>query len=147
MTIQKWSIKEIIENAKTLSPYYRELYKNSRFEKLSDLPVTNQEKFWKANVLTSDKRDGIVFKSGGSTGAPKYSYFTSLEWQSFTETFGWGMSQGILEDYDRVANLFYVGDLYASFLFIKEGLVNSESKYTPYSCFFRGKYQLNICPW
>jgi phenylacetate-CoA ligase len=32
------------------------------------------------------------------------------------------MSEGILEDSDRVANLFYVGDLYASFLFIKDSL-------------------------
>ncbi|MBC7537912.1 MAG: hypothetical protein H7281_03775 [Bacteriovorax sp.] len=122
MTIQKWSLKEIVEHAKSHSPFYRELYANSKFEKLSDLPVTDQFKFWKGDVLTTDKRDGIVFKSGGSTGAPKYSYFTSLEWQSFTEAFGWGMSQGILEDYDRVANLFYVGDLYASFLFIKDSL-------------------------
>ncbi|MDD4976387.1 MAG: hypothetical protein PHY93_18660 [Bacteriovorax sp.] len=122
MTIQKWPLKEIVEYAKSHSPYYRELYANSKFEKLSDLPITDQTTFWKGDVLTTDKRDGIVFKSGGSTGAPKYSYFTSLEWQSFTEVFGWGMSQGILEDYDRVANLFYVGDLYASFLFIKDSV-------------------------
>jgi phenylacetate-CoA ligase len=122
MTIQKWTLKEIVEHAKSHSPYYRELYAKTNFEKLSDLPITDQTSFWKGDVLTANKRDGIVFKSGGSTGAPKFSYFTSLEWQSFTEAFGWGMSQGILEDYDRVANLFYVGDLYASFLFIKDSL-------------------------
>lgn len=122
MAIQKWLLKEIVEHAKEHSPFYRELYAGTPFEKLSDLPVTDQSSFWKSNVLTSEKRDGIVFKSGGSTGAPKYSYFTSLEWQSFTEAFGWGMSQGLLEDDDRVANLFYVGDLYASFLFIKDSL-------------------------
>lgn len=122
MSLQKWSLKEIVEHAKKHSPFYRNLYSNIRFEKLSDLPIAEQSLFWKSNVLTSEKRDGIVFKSGGSTGAPKYSYFTSLEWQSFTTSFGWGMSQGILSDYDRVANLFYVGDLYASFLFIKDSL-------------------------
>jgi len=122
MTIQKWSLKEIVENAKSHSPYYKLLYANSKFVNLSDLPITDQNKFWESNVLTSDKRDGIVFKSGGSTGAPKYSYFTSLEWQSFTESFGMGIAEGILSDDDRVANLFYVGDLYASFLFIKDSL-------------------------
>jgi len=120
MTIQKWTLKEIVEHAKRNSPYYRELYKGVNFEQLSDLPIIDQPTFWKGKVLTSEKLDGIVFKSGGSTGAPKYSYFTSLEWQSFTEAFGLGISQGILEDYDRVANLFYVGDLYASFIFIKD---------------------------
>ncbi|RPJ72131.1 MAG: phenylacetate--CoA ligase family protein, partial [Alphaproteobacteria bacterium] len=122
MTIQKWSLKEIVENAQSHSPYYRELYANTKFEKLADLPIIDQSIFWKSNVLTSEKNDGIVFKSGGSTGSPKYSYFTSLEWQSFTKAFGLGISEGILSDYDRVANLFYVGDLYASFLFIKDSL-------------------------
>lgn len=122
MTIQKWTLKEIVENAKTHSGYYRDLYAKTHFEKLSDLPVIDQSSFWKGDVLTEKKPNGIVFKSGGSTGAPKYSYFSSLEWQSFTESFGWGMAQGILDNDDRVANLFYVGDLYASFLFIKDSL-------------------------
>ncbi len=122
MSIQKWTLNEIVEYAKELSPYYRELYRDIKFDKLSDLPVVDQNYFWKSDVLTSASPDGIVFKSGGSTGSPKYSYFTSLEWQSFTEAFGWGISQGIIEDGDRLANLFYVGDLYASFLFIKDSL-------------------------
>lgn len=122
MTIQKWSLKEIVEHAKDYSPYYKKLYANTKFEKLSDLPIVDQSEFWRSNILTSQKSDGIVFKSGGSTGSPKYSYFTSLEWQCFTSVFGEGISEGILSDYDRVANLFYVGDLYASFLFIKDSL-------------------------
>ena len=122
MAIQKWTLEEIVEYAKKYSPFYHKLYANIKFEKLSDLPITDQSAFWKGDVLTSEKQDGIVFKSGGSTGAPKFSYFTSLEWQSFTEAFGIGISKGILEDYDRLANLFYVGDLYASFLFIKDSL-------------------------
>ncbi len=122
MTVQKWTLKEIVEHAKAHSPFYRDLYKDIASNELADLPITDQSAFWKGDVLTSDNRDGIVFKSGGSTGAPKYSFFTSLEWQSFTTAFGWGMAQGILDDHDRVANLFYVGDLYASFLFIKDSL-------------------------
>jgi phenylacetate-CoA ligase len=120
--MQKWTIKEIIENAKSHSPYYRELYKDISDLKLSTLPIVDQAVFWKAQVLTTNSPDGIVFKSGGSTGAPKYSYFTHLEWDSYCKAFGHGMSEGILESGDRVGNLFYVGDLYASFLFIKDSL-------------------------
>lgn len=120
--IQKWNLQEIIEHAKAHSPYYRELYKNVKSTKLSDLPIIDQGEFWKSEVVAGKNPDGIVFKSGGSTGAPKYSYFTSLEWDSFTKAFGWGMSEGILSEGDRVGNLFYVGDLYASFLFIKDSL-------------------------
>lgn len=122
MEILKWTLKEIVEYAREHSPYYRDLYKGVEFKELSDLPITDQAAFWKSQVITSDTPDGIVFKSGGSTGAPKFSYFTSLEWQSFTRAFGQGMAQGILDNGDRVANLFYVGDLYASFLFIKDSL-------------------------
>ncbi|MGZ3789141.1 MAG: phenylacetate--CoA ligase family protein [Bacteriovorax sp.] len=127
MTVQKWTLKEIVEHAKFHSPFYRELYHEVKFNLLSsfslaDLPIIEQSTFWKGNVLTTENKDGIVFKSGGSTGAPKYSYFTALEWQSFTTAFGLGMSKGILDDYDRVANLFYVGDLYSSFIFIKDSL-------------------------
>lgn len=120
--MQKWTLKEIIENARNNSPYYRELYKNVNSDKLSDLPIVDQATFWKSTVLTSQSPDGIVFKSGGSTGAPKYSYFTHREWVAYTTSFGWGMSEGILDNGDKVGNLFYVGDLYASFLFIKDSL-------------------------
>ena len=120
--MQKWTLREIVEHAKTNSPYYSELYKNTKSFELTDLPIIDQAKFWKAEVLTSKDPDGIVFKSGGSTGAAKYSYFTNLEWESFCESFGLGLAQGILESGDRIANLFYAGDLYASFLFIKDSL-------------------------
>ena len=120
--MQRWALKEIIEYAKTHSPYYRELYKGIDTSELSNLPIVDQTNFWKSDVLTSTDPDGIVFKSGGSTGAPKYSYFTNLEWQSFCTSFGLGMAEGILENGDRVGNLFYAGDLYASFLFIKDSL-------------------------
>lgn len=120
--MQKWTLKEIIEHAKTHSPYYRELYKECNSTKLSDLPVIDQSIFWKSTVVTEKNPDGIIFKSGGSTGAPKYSYFTNKEWMSFCEGFGLGMAEGILANGDRVANLFYAGDLYASFLFIKDSL-------------------------
>jgi phenylacetate-CoA ligase len=120
--MQKWTLSEIIEHAKKNSPYYSELYKGITNNELSELPIVDQSNFWKKEVVSSTSPDGIVFKSGGSTGAPKYSYFTHLEWETFCKTFGQGMSEGILENGDRVGNLFYVGDLYASFLFIKDSL-------------------------
>ncbi|MBC7428819.1 MAG: AMP-binding protein [Bacteriovorax sp.] len=133
--MQKWPLKEIIEHAKKHSPFYRELYKDLETDKLSDLPIIDQAIFWNSEVVTDISPDGIVFKSGGSTGAPKYSYFTHLEWMAYTESFGWGMSEGIIDHGDRVGNLFYVGDLYASFLFIKDSLQSiptSKKKFIQY---------------
>jgi phenylacetate-CoA ligase len=120
--MKNYSLKDILENAQANSDFYKKSWNNNKSLLLQELPITNQEEFWSSKILSQDKVNGIVFKSGGSSGAPKYSYFTHEEWITFTKHFGQGMSKGILDNGDRVANLFYVGDLYASFLFIKDSL-------------------------
>ncbi|MBX9688299.1 MAG: AMP-binding protein [Candidatus Obscuribacterales bacterium] len=123
MKAYKW--QELFKLAKAKSPYYAELYAGiEEVESLSRLPITEQSEFWKANtvknnrVLTSSNLEGIVFKSGGTTGNPKFSVYSREEWQAFCDYFGEGMSRFGLSAFDRVANLFYVGELYASFIFI-----------------------------
>lgn len=122
--LEQWDWQEIVDHARSYSPYYRDLYVSASIHRLADLPLVDQNKFWESDILTSDQPDGIVFKSGGSTGAPKFSYFTSREWQSFTTAFGWGIAQGILDDGDRVGNVFYVGDMYASFVFLNDSMAH-----------------------
>jgi phenylacetate-CoA ligase len=121
--------KELAALAKQKSPFYAELYKNCQtFADLADLPIIDQASYWNANtirnnrVLTADMTDGIVFKSGGTTGNPKFSIYTRDEWNLFTQVFGEGMSKAGLAQGDRIANLFYVGELYASFIFIMKSI-------------------------
>ncbi len=130
-----WAVDEVIKNAANNSPYYKNLYRDCQDLSLKKLPIVDQALFWKSEILTSTSSDGLIFKSGGSTGAPKYSYFTNSEWESFTYYFGQGMSRGILESGDKVANLFYVGDLYASFLFIKDSLQSIDNQIMPLAQF------------
>jgi phenylacetate-CoA ligase len=118
---------ELIRFVRARSPFYRELYAGfPRAARLSDLPVLSQEEFWNANgltgnrILTGPMRDGVVFKSGGTTGHPKFSVFSQREWRVFNEAFGAGLATGIAAAGDRVVNLFYVGELYGSFLFINK---------------------------
>lgn len=125
-----WNWKELAAFACERSPFYRNLYGELGEEGiaglscLSELPPVDQDAFWQANtvcgnqVFTGKACDGIVFKSGGTTGNPKFSVYTREEWQLFCRFFGEGMQQSGLEDGDRLANLFYVGELYASFIFI-----------------------------
>ncbi|MCO4794196.1 MAG: phenylacetate--CoA ligase family protein [Bacteriovoracaceae bacterium] len=123
-----YTISEIIEHAVEHSPYYRDLYEGVDLSSLENLPIIDQDKFWKANtfennkLLTGSIHDGIIFKSGGTTGNPKFSVFTKSEWETFTHEFGDGMASNGLKEGDRVGNLFYSGDLYASFLFITKSL-------------------------
>lgn len=123
-----FTIEEIIQYAAKNSPYYRKLYEGCNLSKLENLPLVDQEEFWHANTYTDNKlltgpiRDGVVFKSGGTTGNPKFSAFTKSEWETFTDEFGEGMATNGLKEGDKVGNLFYSGDLYASFLFITKSL-------------------------
>lgn len=127
--MKNYPLKRIIANAKTLSPFYKNLYKeisNDGNWSLEDLPLVEQHSFWQANkikgnqLLTDGLSEGVVFKSGGTTGDPKFSAYTKLEWETMTGTFGTHFGENGLENGDRVANLFYVGQLYASFIFLSD---------------------------
>lgn len=119
---------ELIRFARANSPFYAELYKNVPLdcEDLSTYPIVDQQAFWAANedfgngVLTTPHENGIVFKSGGTSGNPKFSYFTAHEWDSFTAVSGRGFCRNGVQAGDRIANLFYAGELYASFLYVSD---------------------------
>jgi len=110
------------------SPFYTKLYKDVALgcEDISLYPIVNQKEFWEANenfgkgVLTSEHISGIVFKSGGTSGSPKYSYFTAKEWDDFTAVSGRGFRHNGVKKGDRIANLFYAGELYASFIYVTD---------------------------
>lgn len=127
-------IEELIQLARKKSPFYQKCYRDiPNNPKLEDLPVIESHDFWLANnitnneVLTGVQDDGIVFKSGGTTGSPKFSFFTREEWELFTQAFGEGMRKGGLKRGEKIANLFYAGDMYASFLFITKSIEKSLS--------------------
>lgn len=125
-----FSLKEIIDHARKNSPFYRELYQHlpEHTYGLAKLPIINRSRFCTANnyynnkLLTGPMISGTVFKSGGTTGYPKFSFFSKIEWESFTTIFGEKLEEAGLESGDKVANLFYAGDLYAAFLFYKEAI-------------------------
>jgi len=121
-----YRLDELVAYVREHSPFFKTLYARvpQAGAELTDLPILDQADYWDANglkdnrILTGPQADGIVFKSGGTTGRPKFSIFTKAEWEAFTQTFARGLDRGGLHSGERVANLFYAGDLYASFLFI-----------------------------
>jgi len=110
------------------SEYYKKLYANvaRECEDISCYPIVEQSDFWKANenfgegVLTSKHESGIVFKSGGTSGNPKYSYFSAKEWDDFIAVSGRGFQHNGIKHGDKIANLFYAGELYASFIYVTD---------------------------
>lgn len=134
-----YNLNELIEYVRENSTYYSSLYQDlPKDYTLEDLPLISQEDFWKNNtfsnnkVLTSSLNDGVVFKSGGTTGNPKFSAFSKDEWNQFTKDFGFGMDQLKMKEGDLCANLFYSGDLYASFLFINKSVEQMKTPITQF---------------
>lgn len=129
---------ELVRLAKEKSKYYKEIYNdfdsNIEWDKF---PIVDQKKFWEYNswennsLLTEKPVDGIVFKSGGTTGVPKFSIYNQKEWEAFTSIFGKGLRYSGLKKGDRTANLFYVGELYSSFVFIMKSFECLASKDIP----------------
>ncbi|RST07528.1 phenylacetate--CoA ligase family protein [Streptomyces sp. WAC05374] len=125
-------LPDLIRFARHNSPFYRDLYASlpPDADRLTDLPVVDQQAFWSANtvrdnrVLTGPLSEATVYKTGGTTGAPKFSVYTRDEWRTFVTAFGHGLVDAGLRPGHRVADLFYAGELYASFLFILDALAH-----------------------
>ncbi|WP_181763875.1 phenylacetate--CoA ligase family protein [Streptomyces albidus (ex Kaewkla and Franco 2022)] len=124
------SLAELVRFVRRNSSFYAALYSGlpDGVKELTELPVIPQTEFWQANtprgnsLLTGPLDEAVVFKSGGTTGAPKFSFYTREEWNEFTTVFGTGLVDAGLRPGQRVADLFYTGDLYASFSFILDSL-------------------------
>lgn len=129
----RWALPDLVSFVRKNSPFYRALYSSlpERLSSIESLPILDQGEYWKANglennlVLTGPMHDGIVFKSGGTTGSPKFSVYSKAEWAAFNAAFGKGIAASNVKAGDRVANLFYAGQLYGSFLFITKSLEES----------------------
>ena len=140
MGIKIYSLDEIIHYARSHSKYYADLYKDipedAPFEQL---PLINQADFWAhcdqegGTVATRQQTDGQIFKSGGTTGDPKYSLYTAEEWETFCEGSGAVLTRGGLKNGMKIANLFYAGGMYASFLYTYSMLYFAPAKTIMYN--------------
>ncbi|MEU9419416.1 phenylacetate--CoA ligase family protein [Streptomyces sp. NPDC048272] len=131
MPVQRFS--DLVRFARDFSPFYADLYADlpPEVNSLTDLPVVDQNAFWAANTLTDNRvltaplAEAVVYKTGGTTGTPRFSCYTREEWSEFVTAFGAGLVDAGLRPGHRVADLFYAGELYASFLFVLDSLAHA----------------------
>ncbi len=140
MSFKTYTVDEIISYARTNSKYYQKLYKDlPEKPALSQLPLVDQDDFWEncdhlgGTVATFQQTDGQIFKSGGTTGNPKYALYSAEEWQTMCECSGAVLSRGGLKNGMKIANLFYAGGLYASFLYTYSMLYFAPAKTLMYN--------------
>ncbi|AOM41853.1 phenylacetate--CoA ligase family protein [Xenorhabdus hominickii] len=130
--IARTTLIDLLHHSREHSAYYRALYKSIPDNwTLKDLPLVDPSDYWANSqnlptwpVLTAPLESGHVFKTGGSTSDGRLSVFSQLEWKAFIHSFGQGLARQ-LKPGDRVANLFFAGDLYTSFIFIHGALSNA----------------------
>jgi len=140
MSFKTYSLKEIIDIARNNSEYYKNLYKGIPEDApLEELPLIDQADFWAhcdkhgGTVATRPHTDGQIFKSGGTTGDPKYSLYTTEEWATMCECSGAVLARGGLKNGMKVANMFYSGGMYASFLYTYSMLYFAPAKTLMYN--------------
>jgi phenylacetate-CoA ligase len=129
-----YTLEALVAHAREHSAFYAEHFRAlpATGWRLCDLPLIQSSAYWRMDeglqawpVLTGSIEAAHVFKTGGTTGSGKVSVYTREEWRAFVTTFGRGMAT-LLQAGDRVANLFFTGDLYASLLFIHGALTHME---------------------
>jgi phenylacetate-CoA ligase len=133
-------LSKLLAFAREHSTYYARHWQDlaPQISTLDQLPPIDPQQYWASSnnldqwpVLTSTVERALVFKTGGTTSAGKLSVFTREEWQTLVRDFGRHLASQ-LNPGDRVANLFFVGDLYASFIFIHDALAHETSGITEY---------------
>ncbi|MCU0121882.1 phenylacetate--CoA ligase family protein [Pseudomonas sp. B2M1-30] len=126
---------ELVTYARQHSPYYRKHFAQvaESVSSLDELPIIDGVTYWQDcqhlsrwPVLTRSIENALVFKTGGTTSGGKLSVFERHEWQALVKDFGNSLTAH-LEPGDRVANLFFAGDLYASFIFVHDALAHVAS--------------------
>ncbi|GAA2793316.1 hypothetical protein GCM10010441_18190 [Kitasatospora paracochleata] len=143
-------LQELVDFARRNSPFYAELYRDvpQTVSHITELPVIDQGAFWAANtwpdnrLLTGPLNDAGVYKTGGTTGVPKFSPWSRTEHADSVTAFGAGMVQAGLKSGHRVANLFCAGELYGGFLYIENALHHApvENVRLPVGCAAPNEY-------
>lgn len=119
------ALAQYIQFAKTQSPFYRErlqAFSENATHPLAHIPLLLSSDLRQnlppqgSQLLTSQEVGPTVFQSGGTTGTPKTSLFTTEELDLLDFSNARGFYALGLQPQDRAANLWAVGGLYMTFI-------------------------------
>jgi phenylacetate-coenzyme A ligase PaaK-like adenylate-forming protein len=108
----------------TDSPYYGSIIAKaggSGFENFLKLPLLDRDTFYRNSppeseaILTGPMTDAYIYASGGTTGNPKFTFYSNREYRYVTDVLTDIYRNAGLCETDRVANLFIAGNLWTSF--------------------------------
>jgi phenylacetate-coenzyme A ligase PaaK-like adenylate-forming protein len=135
------SLRGFLQYVYERSPFYHKFWQNMEwpsvhhFEDRDDknflrqIPLLSKHIFYRHTPPDSQEifttkypHNPIIFSSGGSTGRPKYSYFTTEEFDRIAQALAEQYLISGLSAQDVVANLFVAGHLWSSFLVIDRAI-------------------------
>ncbi|MEM3445216.1 MAG: acyl-CoA reductase, partial [Thermoplasmata archaeon] len=116
----KLRLRELVKYAKTNTGFYSK-FEDENFSLTGEdvrlnLPPNGD------GLLTGEAR-GYLFSSGGTTGAPKYGFYSKEEFHHSAKLLAYGLVHAGLEPGDIVLNLFIPGRLWSGFLAVNEALL------------------------
>jgi phenylacetate-CoA ligase len=118
----------VVEEAAEHVPLMRELVAGKMVARLNDAPLTSGATLLE-HPLPDDRalideraREGIIFASGGTSGSPKFVWYSPAELDDTAAMLAHAFRAQGLEPGDVVANLFAAGNLWASFLAVHKAL-------------------------
>ncbi len=129
MTLER--LKRVVEIVREKSPLLSKRYHGISFDdfdsfrKLPLLTGTDYKKYLPPagdGLLTAEIKGGYIFSSGGTTGKPKSVYRTTEEQHFNTVRLGKGLALSVFDKNDRVANLLFAGNMWASFVSYNQAL-------------------------
>jgi len=124
-------INSLLQFVHKKSSFYRNRLHNGELESLADfariqelnqqdlrnhLPPSNE------GILTGQLSDSYVFTSGGTTGDPKFTFYSNEELKAQAHICAKGFYLPGIRSNSRVANLMNAGNLWASFTFVNRAL-------------------------
>lgn len=121
----------LLDTARGHSEYYREVLPDFELTGVRDLvkfPRLDSETLRHhtpplgKGLLTGPLEGAYIFASGGSTGSPKFSFYSIDEWEEVTDILAAIYQKAGVTRGDTVANLFMAGNLWTSFLAVSEAL-------------------------
>ncbi len=124
-------LNHVLQVARQRSPFYRERIAELPLQDLSGLSaiaILEPDLFrshlppYGEGLLTAPLGNSISFSSGGTTGKPKFVYRTMEETRRNARGIAKGLALGLFSAGDVVANLFFAGNMWASFISINMAL-------------------------
>ncbi|MEA5115809.1 MAG: aldehyde dehydrogenase family protein [Geobacteraceae bacterium] len=124
-------LNRVLHVARMKSPFYRDrlpLQPLAGLAELSAIPVLEQGDFrshlppYGEGLLTGQLGNSISFSSGGTSGKPKFVYRTMAETRRNARGMAKSMALNLIGEGDIVANLFFAGNMWASFVSVNMAL-------------------------